>query len=358
MNWTVAIIAALITLSLASGVLPAQVSGLSTAAYLIGGVIGSVGLLLSILAHELGHAFVGRANGLKVDEITLWIFGGVAQLEGEIEDPRVEAKVAGVGPAISIVIGIAGLGAAALIGTDNLTGVLVGWLGIVNLVLGVFNLLPGTPLDGGRLLHAFLWKRSGNKHRATVSASRAGKVIGYGLMGIGAFEFLSGRTTSGLWTAAIGWVLVGAAGAEVQQSRVRSDLAGIRIGDLAEPAELLPDWLVVEQFAEMYVADSARKVFLLVGFDGRPSGYVTIGRLGDIPADERLTRPVREYALSLENIPRVGADSYMRDVLAALPMPAGSLVALVTEDGQVTGVLTRERLTDAVQRARALRPSE
>lgn len=358
MNWTVAIITLLITLSLAGTILPGQIEGLSAGAALVGGVIGAIGLLGSILAHELGHALVGRANGMKIEQITLWIFGGVAQLEGEMPDPKVEAKVAGVGPVISLVLGVIGLAGAAVIGTDNLPGVLIGWLGLVNIVLGLFNLLPGTPLDGGRLLHAYLWRRNGNRHRATVSASRAGKVIGYLLIAAGVFEFFAGSTVGGLWTGTIGWILVGSASAEAQHSAIRTDLEGLRVADIAERTDPLPDWLVVDEFIERYVATGDNRVFLLTGFDGRTSGYITLSRLGDVPADERLTRPVRDFALAIDAVPVVAADSSARDMLMTGNAMAGEMVAIVQDaEGRPSGVITRDGLTNAVQRARLLRSS-
>ncbi|RZV42325.1 MAG: site-2 protease family protein [Acidimicrobiia bacterium] len=356
-NWTVLVIAGLITLSLASGILPSMVEGRSDAEYLIGGVIGAIGLLGSILAHELGHALMGRRHGLKVDSITLWLFGGLAQLEGELPSARIEAKVAGIGPAISLFVGVVGVGSAFLLGTGTMVGALLGWLGLVNLVLAVFNLLPGAPLDGGRLLHAFIWGRTGDRHRATRSASTAGRYIGFGLMGIGAIEFFAGSVVGGLWTSTIGWVLVTAAGAEARNSETESGLEGLTIGQLYEPMTAVPDWLVVDEFVLRHVLPSRQTNFLLVGFDGRPSGYVTIKDLTKVGPDERLVQPVRRFARSLADVPVVVPGEPAKRILNARQAAISPVLALVVEDGEPIGMVTRSGMAGAIERARLVAPS-
>lgn len=354
-NWSVLVIAGLITLSLAGGILPAAVEGRSSTEYLIGGVIGAIGLLGSILAHELGHALMGKRLGLEVESITLWLFGGLAQLEGELPSARVEAKVAGIGPAISLFVGVVGVGAAFLFGTSTMTGVLFGWLGLVNLVLALFNLLPGAPLDGGRLLHAFVWGRTGDRLRATRSASKAGRVIGSLLVGVGVVEFFMGSVVGGLWTGTIGWVLVTAAGAEARHGETESGLRGLTIGQLMEPMTPVPDWLVVDEFVLRYVLPNRQSTFLLVGFDGRPSGYVTVRDLSKVGSDDRLIHPVRRYAASLSDVPVVAPHESARAVLTARQAALRSVLALVVEDGAPVGIVTRSGMTAAIERARLLR---
>ncbi len=353
-NWTVLVIAGLITLSLAGGILPATVEGRSEVEYLVGGIIGALGLLVSILAHELGHALMGRRHGLKVDSITLWLFGGLAQLEGELPSARVEAKVAGIGPAISLFVGVVGIGAAFLIGTTTLTGALVGWLGLVNLVLAIFNLLPGAPLDGGRLLHAFIWGRTGDRHRATRSASNAGRFIGFGLIGIGLLEFLLGSVVGGMWTATIGWVLVTAASAEARHSATESGLDGLTVHQLMEPMTSVPDWLVVEEFVLRYVVPSRQTVFLLTGFDGRPSGYVTLKDLSKVGQDDRLIQPVRRYARSLADVPVVSPTEPAKGIVSARQAVVSPVLALVVEGGDPVGIITRRGVSAAIERARLM----
>lgn len=353
-SWTVLVIAGLITLSLAGGILPAAVEGRSDTEYLIGGLVGAAGLLISILAHELGHALMGRRHGLRVDSITLWLFGGLAQLDGELPSARVEAKVAGIGPAISLFVGVVGIGAAFLLGTSTMVGALVGWLGLVNIVLAVFNLLPGAPLDGGRLLHAFVWSRTGDRHRATRSASTAGRAIGYGLMGIGLLQVLLGSLVGGVWTATIGWVLLSAAQAEARHSSVQSGLAGLAVRDVMDPMDLVPDWIVVDEFVRRYVAPSRQSLFLLLGFDGRPSGYLTLRDLSRAGEDDRLVQPVRAYAHSLADVPVVTSEQAATDVLTSQQSVVSPLLAVVLDQGRPVGVVTRAGLSAALERARLL----
>jgi Zn-dependent protease len=334
-----------------------MVDGRSDTEYLIGGIVGAFGLLGSILAHELGHALMGRRHGLKVDSITLWLFGGLAQLEGELPNARVEAKVAGIGPAISLFVGVVGVGSAFLLGTGTLTGALLGWLGLVNVVLAVFNLLPGAPLDGGRLLHAFIWARTGDRHRATRSASTAGRYIGFGLLGIGAIEFLAGSVVGGLWTSTIGWVLITAAGAEARQSETESGLNGLTVGQLYEPITPVPDWLVVDEFVLRHVLPNRQTYFLLVGFDGRPSGYVSIKDLSKVGPDERLVQPVRRYARSLGDVPVLAPGEPAKRIMNARQAVVSPVLALVVDHGEPIGIVTRSGMADAIERARLVVPS-
>jgi Zn-dependent protease len=355
-NWSVLVIAGLITLSLASGILPAMAEGRSQAEYLLGGVIGAVGLLGSILAHELGHAFMGRRHGLKVESITLWLFGGLAQLEGELPSARVEAKVAGIGPAISLFVGVVGVGAAFLVGTNSLVGALLGWLGLVNLVLAVFNLLPGAPLDGGRLLHAFIWGRTGDRHRATRSASKAGRLIGFGLIGFGVLEFLLGNLVGGLWTSTIGWVLITAAGAEAAHSETQAGLGALTVRQLMQPMAMAPDWLVVDEFVMRYVVPSRESIFLLQGFDGHPSGYVSIKDLARVGEDDRYVQPVRRYAHSLAQVPVMAPGEPATRLLSSRQASLAPVLALVVEGGEPLGLITRTGMASAIERAALLGP--
>jgi Zn-dependent protease len=172
LNWSVLVIAVLITISAAGSILPAAAPGLSSAAYLTGGIIAAAALLGSILLHELGHALVARRHNVEVERISLWAFGGVAQLEGEATSPRAEAEISGIGPAISLALGALLFGFSTVL--TGLPAAIFGWAGLINIALAVFNLIPGAPLDGGRLLHAWLWKRHGDRARATATAGNSG----------------------------------------------------------------------------------------------------------------------------------------------------------------------------------------
>src|SRR5918994_3376981 len=230
-SWSALLIAALIAWSLAGRLLPAQAPGLTPGAYWLAGIAGAGLFLGSLLAHEVGHALVARRAGLRVRGITLWLLGGVAQLEDEPASPRDELRVAIVGPAISLALaGAFGVAAAALsvVGAPALLVVVAAWLALGNVALGVFNLLPAAPLDGGRVLRGLLWRRHGNRVRAAVTATRAGVWVGGGLVAYGLLGALTGWGFGSLWTALVGWFLVAAARQERDHAALRSGLGGLR----------------------------------------------------------------------------------------------------------------------------------
>jgi len=231
LHWTIALIAVLLTVTLSGTVLPEFAPGHSTAAYLITALVTAVLFMASIVAHELGHSLVAIRDGIKVKGITLFALGGVAALEGEPASPGSAARVALAGPAVSIGVGAVSIGAAIGASALGLPGLVVAalvWLGVINASLAVFNLLPALPLDGGRVLQAYLWKRRGDRHEATISASKAGRWIGWGLVAFGFWELTQGG--NGLWTMLIGWFVLMTAKAEGLRARMERDQARMPAG--------------------------------------------------------------------------------------------------------------------------------
>jgi Zn-dependent protease len=217
LSWSVLVIAGLLTLSLGTALLPASAPGASSTAYLVAAAAAAVLFFGSLLAHELAHAVVARRNGLQVEGITLWLLGGVARLGSEARSAGAELRIAAVGPATSFALG-AGFGAAALAADAFVLPALVvavlGWLALINALLGGFNLLPAAPLDGGRILAGALWAGHGDPYRARETAGRAGRVVGFGLIVFGILGFLTPIPFGGLWTALVGWFIVSMATAE------------------------------------------------------------------------------------------------------------------------------------------------
>src|SRR5215216_6694413 len=238
-SWSALLIALLIAWSLGGQLLPAQVPGLAPAAYWLAGAAGAGLFLGSLLAHEIGHALVARRAGLRVRGITLWLLGGVAQLEDEPKSPGDELRVAIVGPAVSLALavgfGLAALGLSAA-GSPALVGVVAAWLALGNAALAVFNLLPAAPLDGGRVLRGLLWRHHGNRVRASVTATRAGVWVGGGLVAYGLLGAFTGWGIGTLWTALVGWFLVTAARQERDHAILGSGLAGLRADQVMAPA--------------------------------------------------------------------------------------------------------------------------
>ncbi len=349
LNWSVLAIAALVTFSVAGGILPATVPGYETTAYVVGGVVAAAGLFASILLHELGHAVVARRNGVNVKRISLWAFGGVAQLDGEAATPRAEFKIAGIGPAISLVLGLAlFIPATALSG---IAGAVVAWLASINVILAVFNLIPGAPLDGGRLLHAWLWNRHGDKARATASATKAGRIVGSGLIGLGAVQFLLGGA-GGLWTAFIGWFLRNAATAEGRYGALQRDLVDVRVADIMTPSgPLIGDWMSVGAFIDRYAMEENKPNYLLAGTDGRAVGVVTLRDLAEVPESERYTTSVRTVARSMDELPAISVQQPAAELLGKI----GSAPLAVVWDGpRPVGTVTVSQFGEAVETARIL----
>ena len=213
-HWTVLFVLALVTLSLAAGIFPDDVGGYNAAAYWVAALATGVLFLVSILAHEASHAVVALRHGVAVERITLWLLGGVAQLEGGARAPADEFLIAVAGPVMSIAIGVVGGALAFGLDAASAPALLVEmlkWLAGINLVLAVFNLVPAAPLDGGRVLRAALWAKSKDRLRATVIASKAGRLFGVALIAGGVLLFLGGG--NGLWFALLGWFVINAASA-------------------------------------------------------------------------------------------------------------------------------------------------
>ncbi|MHB8593915.1 MAG: site-2 protease family protein, partial [Acidimicrobiales bacterium] len=226
-NWSVLVIFALVTWELAAIVFPGTYGSGPRAVYWVAAVVAAVLFFASLLAHEVSHAVVARHDGVGVRSITLWLFGGVAQLEGEAHTPGADFRIAAVGPATSIALGGVFAVAQLLAQGVGLHGLLIdvlSWLWKINLLLAVFNLIPAAPLDGGRILRAGLWRHWDDRTRAALAAARAGRVLGIVLVAVGVLEFAYGGLP-GLWPALLGWFLYVAAGGEENAVRVRHDVA-------------------------------------------------------------------------------------------------------------------------------------
>src|SRR5207237_5146174 len=239
----------LIAWSLAGSYYPDDVPGLSTALYWLMGIVSALLLFASVLIHELTHSLVARRLGLTVDSITLFIFGGVSNLTTEPSTARNEFLVAVVGPISSLVL--AGLFwlVARTIPVSSPAGAVAGYLAFVNLLLGGFNLVPGFPLDGGRVFRALVWGATGSLRRATLVASCVGQAFGWLLIVWGLTRVLSGDLFGGLWTAFIGWFLNGAAESTRQEQTVQQSVRSVTASSLMEaPATAIPPTMTVEDF--------------------------------------------------------------------------------------------------------------
>jgi Zn-dependent protease len=355
-NWSVLLIGALIAWSLATTILPVQAPGLAPGGYWLAAGLGAGLFLASLLAHELGHALVARRAGLRVRGITLWLLGGVAQLEDEPASPRDELRVALVGPVVSLALAVGfGLAAALLsvAGGPAVAVAVTAWLAVGNLALALFNLLPAAPLDGGRVLRGLLWRRHGSRVRASVTATRAGVWVGGALVGYGLLGTFTGWGFGSLWTALVGWFLVTAARQERAFALLRHDLSGLRAGQVMTPAPAAaPAWFTVDAFLRNYVEPWQPEALPLRTFDGRPAGVVTTAALRQVPPERRPIVRAGDVAIPMEDLVVVGPEQPVTDLAARLA--GGRTVAAVVAGGQLLGLVTQADLARATTQARAV----
>lgn len=343
-------VVALITWSLGAAYYPDQVPGISPAAACGLGLLSALLLFASILLHELGHAVVARHHGVEIEEIDLWLLGGVARMKGYPKAAGDELRFALAGPAVTLAIAMAfGLIALALPASAPaaLTAV-VSYQLLVNAAILAFNLLPAFPLDGGRVARALLWQRSGDLPRATAAAATIGRGLGYAMVGLGVFAALAGGV-GGLWLALIGLFVVVAAKAEENGLRVRTALAGRQAGRLmTSPAVTVPADASVEGAIESFFVKYRFSAFPVVD-RGKPIGLIDVATAERIPPQRRLMTSVREVAVAE---PELIVDE-SQDIAELLERPAfqrlGRAVVLTDEGG--IGIVS---ITDVRRVLRAL----
>ncbi|MBW3560873.1 MAG: site-2 protease family protein [Actinobacteria bacterium] len=351
MNWSVLAIFALIAFSLSTGRFPQDYPELSTLAYAVAGFVAAVLFFLSLLAHELAHAIVAQRNGVEVEGITLWLFGGVARLTGEARDPGADLRIAGVGPLVSVaaaaIFGALYLGASRA--DAGIVAGVVGWLAVINLALAIFNLMPAAPLDGGRILRAFLWRRRDDRHSATVTAAKAGRVFGFLLIGLGLLQFAGGAGFDGLWLMLIGWFLTNAAKSEEQHAELQQRVGGVRVEDvMTRDPVAAPPFLSVQEFLDRYVFGYRFATFPLVE-DGRPVGLLGLNRIREVPAGQRGATSARRVACPMEEVATAQPDEPLLEVLPRMQGCADGRVLVVDDDGQLVGIVSPTDVARVIQ---------
>lgn len=351
-NWSVLVIVLLLAWGLAGGVLPETAPGHATAIYWLAGIAGALLLVCSLLAHELAHAIVAQRAGVRVEGLTLWIFGGVATLRDEAPNPRADFRIAVAGPATSVglafAFGLAWWGLGAL-GQEGLLGAVAAWLASINLLLAVFNLLPAAPLDGGGILRAYLWRRHGDRDRASASATNAGQVLGYCLIALGVVAFLVGDPVGGLWTVLIGWFILAVARAEQVDSATHRYLHGVTVGDvMSRDVQTIDAELSVEEFVPRYLLHGRHSAYPVVGPRGEVEGLVTLGCLRGVPPAQRSATRVGDVAVALSALATCGPDDSLVDLLPRVTRESGQR-ALVFDQGHLVGIITPADVTRALE---------
>ncbi len=342
-HWSVLVILWLFTWSLAS-TLPGAVKGYSSVAYWVAGVCGALVLLASLLAHELAHAVVARRSGVAVGDVTLWLFGGVTTLGGEAKTPKAAFRIAIAGPATSLALAAIFGGMVVALQTVRAAPIVVGvasWLAAINLLLGLFNLLPGAPLDGGRVLRAFLWRRHGDSVRAGIGAAHAGRVVAFILIALGLAEFVAGGLVGGVWLAFIGWFIFAASREEESRISTQQIFAGVRVADaMTARPHTAPGWITVDDFIQRYVLGDRHSAYPVADQSGTIVGLVTLRQLRDVAPARRASISVAEIALPLHAVPTATPQEPLTALLERMTPAGPRSRALVVEGGQVVGILT------------------
>src|ERR1700674_2420897 len=337
------VIALILTYLLATVQLPTVYRGWGEGLYWVVGAAISLLFFASVLAHELSHAVVARRFGLRVKDITLFIFGGAASLEGDPKRPRDEALIAAAGPLTSLAIGAILLGIDLAVGQPELA-VILGWLGVITLSLGLFNLIPGFPMDGGRILRAILWKVRGDPDAATRKAARVGRLFGYLLIAVGVFLIFQGTNPfNGVWLALVGWFLSNAAESAVAQMSVEHSLHGIKVHDVMEsdPPSISPNESVADLVNERLIRGGHRS-FLVSHDDGGLAGIVTLSDVRRMPRENWEGARVTDIMTRYADLATIGPDVELKAALKLLQEREVNQLPVVTDAGRtVVGLLTR-----------------
>lgn len=336
------ILGLLITWTLAQGLFPHYYQGLQTVTYWIMGIAGALGLLVSIVFHELWHSLIARKFGLPMRGITLFVFGGVAEMTEEPPSPKAEFFMAVAGPISSIVLGL-GLFGIFYLGINiewpkPVTGV-INYLAFLNLILAGFNLLPAFPLDGGRVLRSVLWGWKDNIRWATQVASKIGGAFGIALIVLGVLELFLGNLIGGVWIAVIGLFIRGASQSAYQQMLIRRSLEGEKVRRFmkSDPITVSPS-ISVEDLVEEYIYKHHFKMYPVVE-DGRLIGCVTLGQVKTVPKEERKEHSVRELAEECSEKNTIGPDEDAMKALTTMRKTNSSRL-MVVEGNRLVGVIT------------------
>lgn len=308
------------------------------------GIATSLLFFSSILVHELAHSFVALAKGIPVRSITLFVFGGIAQIGREPDRPITEFQIAIAGPIASALLTV-GFGAIAYSGGDQFErlSALADWLSSINLMLAVFNLVPGFPLDGGRIFRAALWRLTGSLTKATRIAAGTGQGIGYALIFLGIWTGFTANWFSGLWLAFIGWFLMNAAQESVVQVSVRSALSGLVVEDvMSRDCPNVPARMALAELVREHILKTGQRCFIVVE-GSRLEGLVTLHQIKAVPQERWGQVSVGEAMTPVSQLRIVAPDQPLLDVLQLLEGRDINQVP-VAAGGQLVGMITRDHL--------------
>jgi len=332
-----------LTWILADSYFPHQYKGWPSYWYWIIGAVTSLLFFASVMLHEIGHSYVAKKYNYKVRQIKLFIFGGISEITEEPKSATEEFWISAAGPIVTFVLaGIFYLLASVSKGNIYLFA-LFHYLSVINFLLGMFNLIPGFPLDGGRIFRAIVWKIKKDFQKATHTAATVGRAFGFILISIGFLEAMAGFWVDGLWVAFIGWFLESAAFSQVQRQEITKLLAGHKVGDAVSKAYgLVPDDTTITEFIENELLVRHRR-FFIVEHMGTYVGLLTIHDVNKVPKEKWDETTVAEIMKPIEQVKTVDVNLPLVDALKEMDMEGVNQLP-VTENGEIVGVLTRESL--------------
>ncbi len=348
------IILVLLTWSLAVGWFSQLYPGWSAFTYWLVSLIAALLLFVSVLVHELAHSVVARARGLPVKNITLFVFGGVSNIEKEPGSPGVEFQMAVVGPLTSLLIG--GLSYLLLLALGNNTtpvAAVLGYLAYANVLLGIFNLIPGFPLDGGRVLRSIVWKINGNLRKATQIVTIVGQVIAYLFILVGIWMFFGGNLISGLWIGFIGWFLLSSAQSANSEVMLQSMFRGVTVAEVMNTSPMtVPANISLQKLVNEYFLPLGLRSALVTQAD-QLAGLITLSDIRHIPREDWERVPVGHAMIPRERLHIVSPQQSLNDVL---PLMAGRDVNQlpVLQDDRLVGVLSRDAIVRYLEVRRSL----
>jgi Zn-dependent protease len=338
-NWSWLVVFALIAWTLASAVFPSQNPHLGKPTYVAMAFAAALLFFCSLLLHELGHALQAKRDGVEIDGITLWLFGGVARFKGTFPSASAELRIALAGPLVSALLGSLFVVVAVVGGLGTEVDGVASWLGYINFALLAFNMLPALPLDGGRVLRSLLWLRRGNFGSATRVAAGVGRGFGFFMIGIGLLLLIVQGVWSGVWLAFVGWFLLQAAAAEGRYGLLHDALGDLRVRDLMiEQPATVDAHVSLGEFMDA-VAHRHHYTTYPVTDDDRVVGLLPFASVARVPRADWETTVVLDCMLPLHAVPTVHADEQLLDAVTELG--AGTLDrALVTDGDLIVGLLS------------------
>jgi Zn-dependent protease/CBS domain-containing protein len=342
----------LLTWMLAVSYYPFEFRGWSTGEYWLVGFITALMLFVSVLIHEFGHSVVAKHFGLDVPRITLFVFGGVSEIAAEPPSAAAEFWIAVIGPVVSFLLAAFFWEIEPLVSVSQPVFATVKYLAYLNFILGLFNLVPGFPLDGGRVFRSIVWRATGNYSRATAIAAFTGRFIGFALIFIGVWQILMGNLIGGMWTAFIGWFLESAARSQLQQDVLKTLLGGHRV--IEAMTRNFPEAsgeLTLQELVDQHILPTGARYFVVNGPDGT-AGLVTLAAIQQVPRSEWPNTKTAKVMVPVQKLDVTRPDAVLWSALQKMGRDGVNQLPVV-EDRGIVGILSREDVVHYLQMLQA-----